>query len=98
MRICRGCRMHNDLTVQSESATDDHRGNDDSPRAQVMATRVGLRFPRSLTFENWQRAGEKIARIVDSSAWCLGDWLIYGELRCAERYRQAIEAVGLDYQ
>jgi hypothetical protein len=65
---------------------------------QVLATRVGLRFAGQLTFQSWERAGEQIARIVSSSAWCLGDWIIVGQSRFADRYKQVIEAVGLDYQ
>ncbi|MQA95190.1 MAG: LmbU [Streptosporangiales bacterium] len=59
---------------------------------------MGLRFAGSLTFEGWERAGEQISRIVSSSAWCLGDWIIVGQSRFSDRYKQVIEAVGLDYQ
>lgn len=65
----------------------------------VQATRVGLRFPgQVLEFGYWKEIGVRIARTADSTAWCLGDWLVYGESRYADRYRQAIEAVGLNYQ
>lgn len=46
----------------------------------------------------WQDAGPKLFRIVDSSAWCLGDWLVYGQDRYDDRYRVAIDDAGLDYQ
>ncbi|MYW02375.1 LmbU [Streptomyces sp. SID3343] len=39
-----------------------------------------------------------IFRIADSSAWCLGDWLVYGQERYADRYQTGVEAAGLDYQ
>lgn len=65
---------------------------------QVMVTRVGLELPSGLDFRSWEQAGAKIARIADSSAWCLGDWLLYGQDRYTDRYRQTIAAVGLDYQ
>ena len=32
------------------------------------------------------------------AAWCLGDWLVFGEQAYAGRYRQAIERTSLDYQ
>lgn len=65
----------------------------------VQATLVGLRFPgQILEFGYWKEIGVLIARTADSAAWCLGDWLVYGESRYADRYRQAIEAVGLNYQ
>lgn len=65
---------------------------------QILTTKVGLRFPADVSFESWQRAGVQIARVVDSFAWCLGDWLVYGRRRYHDRYRQAVDAVGLDYQ
>jgi len=65
---------------------------------QVLATRLGLRFAGALTFEGWERAGEQISRVISSSAWCLGDWIIVGQSRFANRYKQVVEAVGLDYQ
>lgn len=68
------------------------------PEDQILTTRVGLHFPDVLTFDRWQDAGRHIARIVDTSAWCLGDWLVYGQSHYSDRYRHAIDAVGLDYQ
>lgn len=64
----------------------------------MLTTRVGLRIPAALTFDRWQRAGSQISRIVDSSAWCLGDWLVYGQREYCDRYLSAIEESGLDYQ
>ncbi|MGH3897601.1 MAG: LmbU family transcriptional regulator [Pseudonocardiaceae bacterium] len=64
----------------------------------VLLTRVGLRFPVQLTFDEWERAGRQMAGLVNSSVWCLGDWVVYGEKEYVDRYRRAIEAVGLDYQ
>lgn len=65
---------------------------------QVLATRIGLRFSRTLSFEGWERAGEQISRVLSSSAWCLGDWIVVGQSHFSDRYKQVIEAVGLDYQ
>ncbi|MFD0490370.1 LmbU family transcriptional regulator [Saccharopolyspora erythraea] len=65
---------------------------------EVLATQVGLQFPHSLPFEDWERAGKKITRIVNSSAWFLGDWVVYGQARYSDRYRRAIETARLDYQ
>jgi hypothetical protein len=63
-----------------------------------MTTRVGLHLPDQLPYDAWEEAGQKIFRIVDSSAWCLGDWLVYGQDRYDDRYRRAVDAAGLDYQ
>lgn len=65
---------------------------------RIMVTRVGLEFPATLEFGTWEQAGVKIARIADSSAWCLGDWLIYGQHVYTDRYRHAVAMAGLDYQ
>lgn len=71
---------------------------DASQNGQILATRVGLKVPGELSFEEWEKAGAKLARISDSSTWCLGDWLVYGQDKYSERYRQAIAEAGLDYQ
>jgi hypothetical protein len=36
--------------------------------------------------------------IADSSAWWLGDWLIYGKSNYPDRYKRAIAETSLDYQ
>ncbi|MFD5824408.1 LmbU family transcriptional regulator [Lentzea sp. NPDC060358] len=69
-----------------------------STAKQVLFSRVGLRLPETLTYESWARAGLQIARIADSSAWCLGDWLICGQREYRNRYQHAIVEAGLEYQ
>jgi hypothetical protein len=71
---------------------------DRSGRKQVYLTRVGLKIPTGLSFEDWERAGHHLSSIVDSSSWCLGDWLVYGKQHYADRYEQAIRAARLRYQ
>ena len=61
-------------------------------------TEVGLRIPASLSFEEWERAGYQLSRIVNSSLWCLGDWLVYGKKTYTDRYMRAIRTAGLRYQ
>jgi hypothetical protein len=65
---------------------------------KVLLTRVGLTLPEDLDLAEWERAGMQIQRIIDSSTWCLGDWLIFGREHFPGRYRHAIDAVGLKYQ
>jgi hypothetical protein len=67
-------------------------------RGQIMVTRLGLNVPHALSFDRWQLAGRQLSGIVESSAWCLGDWLVYGQRHYADRYQLAIEAANLDYQ
>ncbi|MFI7895077.1 MULTISPECIES: LmbU family transcriptional regulator [unclassified Streptomyces] len=72
------------------------------PRPQrqerILTTRVGLQLPVVLRYDRWERAGQHLFQIADSSAWCLGDWLVYGQERYADRYQAGVEAAGLDYQ
>lgn len=35
---------------------------------------------------------------MSSSAWCLGDWLAYGQAAFSGRYRDALGQTSLDYQ
>lgn len=65
---------------------------------QVLMTRVGLRIPTALSFDEWERAGRRLAELVDSSAWSLGDWLVFGKEHYSDRYQHAVRAVGLSYQ
>ncbi|MFD9735678.1 LmbU family transcriptional regulator [Umezawaea sp. NPDC059074] len=65
---------------------------------KVIATNVGLHFPDNLSYSAWIRAGQKVARIANSSAWFTGDWLACGQVRYADQYREAAKAVGLEYQ
>lgn len=65
---------------------------------QVLMTRVGLRIPTGLGFDDWEQAGRRLAGLVDSSGWWLGDWLLFGKKHHSDRYQRAIMTVGLSYQ
>lgn len=71
---------------------------DPSREGVVLTTRVGLQIPTGLDFDAWEHAGRQLAGIVDSSAWWLGDWLVYGKDNYADRYERGIRAAGLKYQ
>ena len=60
--------------------------------------RTGLELPRAIPFEAWVDVGAQLAAAAASSAWCLGDWLVYGQMAYRSRYRDAVEQTGLDYQ
>jgi len=62
------------------------------------AKRNGLFLPDRLPLPTWQRIGEQLHLIGDSSSWWLGDWLVYGQSRYPDRYKQAVAATSLDYQ
>jgi hypothetical protein len=68
---------------------------------QSMSARVtsrGLQIPPDVDFDGWAALGCRIAGIASACSWCLGDWLVFGELRYGERYRTALGVTSLDYQ
>jgi len=68
------------------------------PGPQVMLSGNGLQLPRQLPFERWLSIGRQLSAVSTSAAWCLGDWLVFGERAYAGRYRAAVEQTSLDYQ
>ncbi|GAA0821364.1 LmbU family transcriptional regulator [Streptosporangium amethystogenes subsp. fukuiense] len=66
--------------------------------ASAKPRRTGLQLPVSLPFDTWRRIGHQISLIADSSAWWLGDWLVYGENEYTDRYKRAVEESSLDIQ
>ncbi len=83
----------------AEAVPRDRRtGGADGRRDQVLTTKVGLRIPVGLAFEEWERAGRQLSGLLNSSSWWLGDWLVYGKDHYADRYERGIRAAGLQYQ
>ncbi|MBP2707839.1 LmbU family transcriptional regulator [Microbispora sp. RL4-1S] len=80
------------------------RGYPPAPQERLGVNRVaetrrtGLRLPAQLPVEEWQRIGEQISLISDSSNWWLGDWLVYGQKEYPDRYRLAVQRTSLDLQ
>jgi hypothetical protein len=67
----------------------------------IDATPTGLTITGELTFEEWAAIGQNFGRGMKSVAWCVGDWLVYGEANFARRvtseaYDAAVAATGLD--
>jgi hypothetical protein len=60
--------------------------------------RKGLQLPQRLPFDKWLEIGYRLSSLATSSAWCLGDWLVYGEVAFTDRYRKAVDQTSLDYQ
>ena len=65
--------------------------------SDITAAKTGLRFNSDTSYEIWKAVGAKLAARTSSACWWLGDWLLFGE-RNYLRYRDAIDATGLDYQ
>lgn len=60
--------------------------------------RTSLTLSPGMSIDAWRHLGQQILVISDSSAWWLGDWLVYGEKEYPDRYKRAIEGTSLDYQ
>lgn len=59
----------------------------------------GMFLPQNLPERSWEQIGANLRELVNSSAWWLADWLIYGEATYGwRRYKEAVERTGLDYQ
>jgi hypothetical protein len=58
----------------------------------------GLELREGIDFDTWNDVGSWLVAISNASAWCLGDWLVYGQRAFGERYRTALVETGLDYQ
>ncbi|MGV4982305.1 LmbU family transcriptional regulator [Streptomyces sp. NPDC001709] len=66
---------------------------------QATVQKSGMVFPENLPERSWEQIGTNLRELVNSSAWWLADWLIYGEATYGwRRYKEAIERTGLDYQ
>lgn len=65
---------------------------------QASARRTELRLPKDLPLQAWTKIGGQISILSNSSAWWLGDWLVYGRVNYPNRYRQAMNETSLDYQ
>ncbi|MFD5516250.1 LmbU family transcriptional regulator [Streptomyces sp. NPDC127066] len=67
--------------------------------SQATVQKSGMVFPPNLPERSWERIGANLRELVNSSAWWLADWLLYGEATYGwRRYKEAIERTGLDYQ
>ncbi|NMO53346.1 DUF1016 domain-containing protein [Actinoplanes sp. TBRC 11911] len=64
----------------------------------VSIHRTGIVFSEPVTLAAWERIGQRLRGVSDSSSWWLGDWLVFGETAYTGRYKEAVERTGLVYQ
>lgn len=69
-----------------------------APVGRAVTRRTALQIPQGIPLVEWRDLGRHIFLITDSSAWWLGDWLIYGQSEYPNRYKHAIAETQLDYQ
>lgn len=67
-------------------------------RLQAAAQRTALQLPSGLAMPDWVSLGRQLFVVANSSAWWLGDWLIYGESHFPDRYELIVAETNLDYQ
>lgn len=91
-------------TVGTVTARKDANSTTRSPQerlgvgSRAITKRVTLSMPENTTIDEWRNLGRQIHVISDSSAWWLGDWLIFGQRNYPNRYKKAIADTSLDYQ
>lgn len=63
----------------------------------VELTSTGLVFGSKVSIEDWEKAGEFLARAEGAVQWWIGDWLLFGEGRpqWGDKYQQAVEKFGI---
>jgi hypothetical protein len=49
--------------------------------AFIQPTATGLILAKDLTFEEWDAIGSSFGVALQTAAWCIGDWMVYGERR-----------------
>jgi hypothetical protein len=62
------------------------------------STRTALYLREVLLYDEWQQIGERLLTVANSSAWWIGDWLLFGQRTYPDRYAIAVERTGFDYQ
>jgi hypothetical protein len=65
---------------------------------QESFARVSMGLPSNLPFGRWRLIGERICGVADASTWWLPDWVVFGEQRYGDRYRDAVAITGVGYQ
>jgi hypothetical protein len=67
-------------------------------RDGVKSSRTGMRFDPLMAIEDWKALGVKIVIYSEATAWWLGDWLAFGQMKYGRRYKEGIDLTGLEYQ
>jgi hypothetical protein len=65
---------------------------------EVFANQTSLSLPGQLPVDTWREIGDQIQLLSNSSAWWIGDWILYGQASYPDRYRNAMAETSLDYQ
>lgn len=74
------------------------KANDSTLKLPGIYSPTGLELPEKLPFDEWSEVGLKLSKIERTVLWWIGDWLNYGERKYGEKYSQALDETGFDYQ
>lgn len=55
----------------------------------------GIQFANTLSFDEWQRIGERLMLNEHAIGFQIGDWINYGQSRYGEKYTAAIACTGI---
>ena len=58
----------------------------------------GIEFHGDLTFDEWEKLGERLGDTERAIGFMIGDWINYAEEKWGEKYNEAIAVTGLEYQ
>ena len=71
----------------------------------IQPTPTGMILAKDLTFEEWSAIGRSFGTALQTAAWCIGDWMVYGDgfeqgnrRVCGEVFEQTLAATSLDRQ
>jgi len=65
------------------------------PKCEIK--RVGLIFDKFISYDEWGNIGQLLNQIEGATQWWIGDWLNYGEFKWGEKYKEAEEKTGFNY-
>ncbi len=69
-----------------------------TPIVDVDLTVTGWAPRGEMSFEQWEAAGRELNRMARAINFWVGDWINYGERNYGEKYSQAIDVTGMEYQ
>lgn len=69
----------------------------------ILPSNQSLIFSKEMTFDEWEEIGKRFGNGLESLAWYIGDWLVFGEGSFKKRvsteaYEAAIKATGLAHK
>lgn len=51
----------------------------------IDASPVGLKLSKDLSFDEWSAIAASFGNLMQTAAWCIGDWMVYGERKWGQQ-------------